>query len=160
MIDSWLFRCQPSPKYIPLVLATSPCTTPTTWRWSTCGNGPRRSVSIRSRWPPHPCWIPRRRTAPSCDPWQPRKRLPPQPMRSPHKPPCRRMCSIQRPIQRYYRSLINSIGSMWCKFNHFVQSSVLNSYQLGSEKQQHNDVFMTELENRTKKRVTLRCVLK
>lgn len=37
-----------------------------------------------------------------------------------------------------------------------LQSSVLNSYQLGSEKQQHNDVFMTELENRTKKRVTLR----
>ncbi|KPU75962.1 uncharacterized protein Dana_GF12137, isoform C [Drosophila ananassae] len=36
-----------------------------------------------------------------------------------------------------------------------TKSSVLNSYQLGSEKQQHNDVFMTELENRTKKRVTL-----
>ncbi|XP_016947055.1 potassium voltage-gated channel subfamily KQT member 1 isoform X7 [Drosophila biarmipes] len=36
-----------------------------------------------------------------------------------------------------------------------TKSSVLNSYQLGSEKQQHNDDFMTELENRTKKRVTL-----
>ncbi|KAH8308751.1 hypothetical protein KR059_001304 [Drosophila kikkawai] len=36
-----------------------------------------------------------------------------------------------------------------------TKSSVLNSYQLGSDKQQHNDVFMTELENRTKKRVTL-----
>ncbi|XP_017147338.1 potassium voltage-gated channel subfamily KQT member 5 isoform X8 [Drosophila miranda] len=36
-----------------------------------------------------------------------------------------------------------------------TKSSVLNSYQLGSEKQQHNDVFMTELDNRTKKRVTL-----
>ncbi|XP_043066978.2 potassium voltage-gated channel subfamily KQT member 1 isoform X1 [Drosophila bipectinata] len=36
-----------------------------------------------------------------------------------------------------------------------TKSSVLNSYQLGSEKQQHNDVFLTELENRTKKRVTL-----
>ncbi|XP_030383763.1 potassium voltage-gated channel subfamily KQT member 1 isoform X3 [Scaptodrosophila lebanonensis] len=37
-----------------------------------------------------------------------------------------------------------------------TKSSVLNSYQLVSEKQQqHNDVFMTELENRTKKRVTL-----
>ncbi|KAH8291084.1 hypothetical protein KR054_008395, partial [Drosophila jambulina] len=35
-----------------------------------------------------------------------------------------------------------------------TKSSVLNSYQLGSDKQ-HNDVFMTELENRTKKRVTL-----
>ncbi|BFG04005.1 potassium voltage-gated channel subfamily KQT member 1 [Drosophila madeirensis] len=36
-----------------------------------------------------------------------------------------------------------------------TKSSVLNSYQLGSEKQQHNDVFMTDLDNRTKKRVTL-----
>ncbi|XP_034479414.1 potassium voltage-gated channel subfamily KQT member 4-like isoform X8 [Drosophila innubila] len=36
-----------------------------------------------------------------------------------------------------------------------TKSSVLNSYQLPPEKQQHNDVFMTELENRTKKRVTL-----
>ncbi|XP_034109333.1 LOW QUALITY PROTEIN: potassium voltage-gated channel subfamily KQT member 1 [Drosophila sulfurigaster albostrigata] len=36
-----------------------------------------------------------------------------------------------------------------------TKSSVLNSYQLPPEKQQHNDVFMTDLENRTKKRVTL-----
>ncbi|XP_032590200.1 potassium voltage-gated channel subfamily KQT member 1 isoform X11 [Drosophila grimshawi] len=36
-----------------------------------------------------------------------------------------------------------------------TKSSVLNSYQLTPEKQQHNDVFMTDLENRTKKRVTL-----
>ncbi|XP_017866646.1 potassium voltage-gated channel subfamily KQT member 1 isoform X15 [Drosophila mojavensis] len=36
-----------------------------------------------------------------------------------------------------------------------TKSSVLNSYQLPPEQQQHNDVFMTDLENRTKKRVTL-----
>ncbi|XP_032292544.1 potassium voltage-gated channel subfamily KQT member 1 isoform X4 [Drosophila virilis] len=36
-----------------------------------------------------------------------------------------------------------------------TKSSVLNPYQLTPEKQQHNDVFMTDLENRTKKRVTL-----
>ncbi|ALC40580.1 KCNQ [Drosophila busckii] len=36
-----------------------------------------------------------------------------------------------------------------------TKSSVLNSYQLPPEKPQHNDVFMTDLENRTKKRVTL-----
>ncbi|KAH8253442.1 hypothetical protein KR032_005511, partial [Drosophila birchii] len=47
---------------------------------------------------------------------------------------------------------INNINKL---YNYYLQSSVLNSYQLGSDKQQHNDVFMTELENRTKKRVTL-----
>ncbi|KAH8237218.1 hypothetical protein KR038_007180, partial [Drosophila bunnanda] len=47
------------------------------------------------------------------------------------------------------------INKMYKLYNYYVQSSVLNSYQLGSDKQQHNDVFMTELENRTKKRVTL-----